>query len=110
MEDIATPSINAELMIRYVGRRVRVVCELDNAGDGQTVQGRTSDKGVVQIQRDPRTAPPKTKYVEFIGTVVDPQTIREESNTNWGDNFDMAMHNESVHLMNSKYAWMFQQA
>ncbi len=38
-------------------------------------------------QQDPRAGSPTTKFAEFIGTVLDPKTLREESNTNWGDNF-----------------------
>lgn len=107
MEDVCTPSINAELMPRFLGQRVRLVCELEDPGDGITILAKTSDKASVTIQKDPRTNTPGTKYVEFIGTVIDARTLKEESNSNWGDSFDLAMHNECVHLMNGKYASMF---
>lgn len=87
MEDVATPSINAQMMPSYVGRRVRLVCELDGPGDGQTLTARTSDKGNVLILKDPRAGIPTTRYVEFIGTVEDGGRLREESNSTWGENF-----------------------
>ena len=83
--------------------------------------------------QDARAGMPTTRFVEFVGTVVDANTLREESNSNWGDNFgkkdratvpmqpaglhlicpcltfaDLGMHNECLNLMNSKYAVMFQ--
>jgi hypothetical protein len=87
MEDVATPSINAELMARFVGQKVRLVCELDDCGDGSLIQARTSDKGLVTIQKEPRTPIPTSKYVEFIGIVVDEKTMREESHASYGDSF-----------------------
>ena len=37
--------------------------------------------------QDARAGMPTTRFVEFVGTVVDANTLREESNSNWGDNF-----------------------
>lgn len=51
MEDLSTPSINAGLMPKFLGRRVRLVCELDNLGDAQTYQAKTSDKLFVMVQK-----------------------------------------------------------
>lgn len=117
MEDVATPSVNAELMAGFIGRRVRLVCELDNLGDGQTLQAKAADKNIVVVQKarrichafdqdtfliaharlsethplslsqDARAGMPTTRFVEFVGTVVDANTLKEESNSSWGDNF-----------------------
>ena len=80
----STPSINAQLLLSFVGQKVRdshhfefkcllafsslsfrldllraciqvrLVCELNGAGDGTTYQGKTSDQGMVVILREPR--------------------------------------------------------
>ena len=54
MEDVATPSVNAALMASFIGRRVRLVCELDNLGDGQTLQAKAADKNIVVVQKASR--------------------------------------------------------
>lgn len=107
MEERPTPSVNYELMGRFVGQKVRLVCEIDGPGDGSIIRGRTSDNGNVTIQMDVRAGLPSTKFVEFIGTVVEPGVLKEDSSTDWGENFDMGMHNEAINLMNNKYAFMF---
>lgn len=86
-DDTSTPSINAALMPRFVGRRVRLVCELEDPGDGKTLAARASDKGAVSVVKDARAGLPTTKYAEFVGVVEAPGKLREESNTNWGDSF-----------------------
>lgn len=49
MEDVSTPSINAELMPRFVNQRVRLVVEIDNPGDGQTIVGRCASTNTAHL-------------------------------------------------------------
>ena len=57
--------------------------------------------------QDGRSPIPTDSFVEFIGTVVDGNTIRQESSCNFGNSFDMAMHAECINLMNTRYSSLF---
>lgn len=87
--------------------QVRIICELDSVGDGQIYAGKTADGGKIIVRRDQRSPFPTTKFVEFIGMVLDGSTLQEESNSNFGDSFDMGMHNEAVVLMSTKHRALF---
>eukprot|EP00955_Chlamydomonas_euryale_P016790 179286-Chlamydomonas_euryale.AAC.6 len=45
---------------------------------------------------DVRAGLPSTKFVEFIGTVVEPGVLKEDSSTDWGENFGEGMHGRVV--------------
>jgi hypothetical protein len=62
---------------------------------------------MVTVKREQRSPFPTTKYVEFIGTVLDASTLQEDSNVCFGDNFDLSMHNEAVVLMSTKHRSLF---
>eukprot|EP00955_Chlamydomonas_euryale_P016791 179286-Chlamydomonas_euryale.AAC.7 len=50
MEDRPTPSVNYELMGRFVGQKVRLVCEIDGPGDGSVIRGRCVRHGLCQVR------------------------------------------------------------
>mmetsp|Transcript_3372 Transcript_3372/g.7377 ORF Transcript_3372/g.7377 Transcript_3372/m.7377 type:complete len:110 (-) Transcript_3372:746-1075(-) len=102
-----TPRVNFEVMQRFIGKKVSVVGEIESTTPEGQIVLITSDKGRIHINTNPRAGPYDTKFLEFVGNVVDPRTLQEEEHTNFGDNFDMNMYNEMVKLSNGRYADMF---
>lgn len=102
-----TPRVNFELMQRYLGQRVILTGEVERV-EGGNVYLKTSDKATVTVQPNPSSrAAYDTPFVEVLGTVVDPRTIREEEHTNLGEAYDLNLQNELVKLWNGRHRGLF---
>jgi replication factor A3 len=106
MEGICTPRVNFETMSKNINKKVLLICQLVSV-DEQNVYVTTSDGGKVTIKPNGQE-PYDTPFLEICGTVVDPQTIREEGHVNMGETFDMKLYDEFVKLSSNKYADAFQ--
>ncbi|KAI3436844.1 hypothetical protein D9Q98_006254 [Chlorella vulgaris] len=105
--DITCPSprVNFQSLGQFVGKRVTIVGSVVGV-DGNTLQLKTSDDQVVNIQM--QGAVPQCKVLEVQGMVASPNTVTEESCCPFGDNFDMANYNELCKLVNNPaYRTMF---
>eukprot|EP00850_Spirogloea_muscicola_P014649 SM000106S13997 [mRNA] locus=s106:320265:320871:- [translate_table: standard] len=100
------PMVNADLMQRHAGRRVRTVIKvLRQPGDG-TVQGQAPDGAQITIRSSSGLAYPSS-YAEIIGLVEGDNVLREEAVTSFGDSFDMASYNQLCILANGKHQALF---
>jgi hypothetical protein len=84
--DNPVPRVNFGTMERHINQRVKLVCKVDQVGNGQ-VQVTTPDGAHVTVITAPGQAPFTSLYAEVEGMVMDPKTIREEEHTDFGDNF-----------------------
>ncbi|KAH7314896.1 hypothetical protein KP509_21G026100 [Ceratopteris richardii] len=100
------PLVNAELLKRYPGRRVRCVLKLVRAEGNSAFSGLTSDGMHVSVKQVP-SATSLSQYVEVIGVVDSDRSIRAEMCTNFGDNFDMSSFNQLVQMANSEHQSLF---
>lgn len=80
-----TPRVNYELMQRYVGRKVRLVCKVEEFS-GDTIKGTTCDGQTVFI-RPKQGSNYDTAFVEIEGVVENGTTVQEEAYTTFGDSF-----------------------
>ncbi|KAI5083936.1 hypothetical protein GOP47_0000105 [Adiantum capillus-veneris] len=106
--DTSNPAalVNAELLKRYVGRRVRCVVKVVRAEGNSAFAGLTSDSMHISIkQASPISS--LSQFVEVIGVVDSDRSLRAEICTNFGDNFDMASFNQLVQMANSDYQPLF---
>lgn len=85
--DDPTPRVGFAQLKNMIGRRVLFVGRVESM-DGGLVRMAAPDGSKVAIQAG--GAAFETPYAEVCGTVVDPQTIREESHVNFGENFGAA--------------------
>ncbi|CAG8498786.1 10180_t:CDS:2 [Paraglomus occultum] len=91
--DVITPRVNFGLLNRYKGRKVRLVGRVIQEA-GHTVVVEACDKGQVSVRlRQPSNL---TTYVEFVGRVNTDLSINEFVFTNFGDTFDLDLHNKVV--------------
>jgi len=96
MTEHVAPRVNAARLADYIGRPVRLVCKVLKA-QGDTAIAQASDGGEVQI-RLTKEAEMSTPYIEVIGTVVDPTTVKTMMCINLGDEIDMNLVNDVVEL------------
>ena len=55
--------------------------------EGDKARVRAADGGMVYVELKDNTTVFESPYVEFMGTVVSPSTIREEAHTKFGTSF-----------------------
>jgi hypothetical protein len=84
--DNPVPRVNFGTMERHINQRVKLVCKVDQVGNGQVLVT-TPDNAQVTIITAPGQSPFTSLYAEVEGLVMDPKTIREEEHTDFGDNF-----------------------
>ncbi len=83
--DNPIPRVNYSIMGRYINQRVKLVCKVEQVNGG-TVLVTTPDNAQVTIIVSPNSGAFEGRFVEVEGTVVEPNTIREDEHTNFGDN------------------------
>lgn len=71
------------MLKNFIGRKVLFVGRIETVENG-LVHMSAPDGSKVMVQGNSTY---ETPYAEVEGVVVDPMTIREESHTNFGDNF-----------------------
>eukprot|EP00271_Cylindrocystis_brebissonii_P011718 TRINITY_DN29639_c0_g1_i1.p2 TRINITY_DN29639_c0_g1~~TRINITY_DN29639_c0_g1_i1.p2 ORF type:complete len:111 (+),score=27.16 TRINITY_DN29639_c0_g1_i1:632-964(+) len=100
------PAVNASIMQRYKGKRVRCVVKIEKQSP-QGFFGETSDGQQVRVVSR-GGVPYKSLFVEVLG-IVDQEggAIREESSVEFGDKFDMAAYNKLCELANNDYTQLF---
>ena len=80
-----TPRVNYEIMQRYVGRKVRMVCKVEE-WSGDTLKASTCDGQTIFI-KPKQGSQYDTAFVEIDGIVENNTTLQEESYTTFGDSF-----------------------
>jgi hypothetical protein len=81
--DECTPRVGFAQLKSMIGRKVLFVGRVETM-EGGLVRMAAPDGSKVAIQA---CSTFETPFAEVLGTVVDPQTIREESHVNFGENF-----------------------
>lgn len=81
--DDPTPRVGFAQLKNMIGRKVLFVGRVESM-DGGVAQMLAPDGSRVAVQA---ASMYETPYAEVTGVVVDPQTIREESHVNFGENF-----------------------
>ena len=84
--DDPTPRVGFAQLKNMIGRKVLFVGRVESM-DGGVAQMLAPDGSRVAVQA---ASMYETPYAEVTGVVVDPQTIREESHVNFGENFGEA--------------------
>lgn len=83
--DHPIPRTNAELLGKYVGRKVRVAGKIDALENGHLTLV-ACDGGRVVVDVNP-TRPYTTPYAEVTGIVKGPGHVEETDHDNWGEKF-----------------------
>ena len=78
------PRVNFEQMGQLIGKRVKLAGHV-GALTGNQLAVKAADEGVVTVLL--AGAAPQSQYAEFEGTVESPNTLREESHTDFGAAF-----------------------
>lgn len=91
-------------MGRFVGKRVKLVGQVAGT-EGSNLKLKTADDSVVQIVL--AGSAPSDPYVEFEGIVESPTLLKEESQTSFGNNFDLSNYNELCKLSCGEFAQLF---
>lgn len=81
--DKPTPRVGFAQLKNFIGKSVLFAGKVESIDNGLVVL-QAPDGSRVHIQATSHFDAP---FVEVLGTVVDPQTIREESHVNYGDSF-----------------------
>lgn len=81
--DNPTPRVGFAQLKNMIGRKVLFVGRVESM-EGGVAQMLAPDGSRVAVQTNSMF---ETPFAEVEGVVVDPQTIREESHVNFGDNF-----------------------
>mmetsp|Transcript_26003 Transcript_26003/g.55632 ORF Transcript_26003/g.55632 Transcript_26003/m.55632 type:complete len:114 (-) Transcript_26003:81-422(-) len=100
-----TPRVNFDLMQRYVGRKVKLVCKVEEFS-GESVKVTTCDGQAVFV-KPKQGSQYDTAFVEIEGVVENNTTVQEESFTSFGDSFDMKNYNELCKLSNGPTQELF---
>ena len=80
-----TPRVNFDIMQRYVGRKVRLVCKVEE-WSGDSLKASTCDGQTVFI-KPKQGSQYDTAFVEIEGVVENNTTVQEDSYTPFGDSF-----------------------
>ncbi len=80
----STPRVNAGLMGRFVGQRVKLVGQVASV-NGSNLTLKTADEATVTVIL--AGDPPADQFLEVEGTVESPNTVKEESHTGFGTSF-----------------------
>ncbi|KAI6674076.1 hypothetical protein NL676_001982 [Syzygium grande] len=104
--DTSNPAVfvNAELLGRYVGRKVRAVIQVIR-NDGTAVIGKSTDEKQMIVKGLPPSQ--LTTFVEVIGIADGQNSITADKWTNFGDNFDTFTYNKLCQLANGEYQHLF---
>ncbi|CAD7695770.1 unnamed protein product [Ostreobium quekettii] len=103
--DQPIPRVNAELLARHVGRKVRLAGRVDAIENGRLTLA-ACDGGRVVVDVNP-TRPYTTAFAEVVGVVKGPGHLQEVEHDNWGEKFDMQVHNELIKLANGTFSQLF---
>ncbi|KAI4318822.1 hypothetical protein MLD38_032487 [Melastoma candidum] len=104
--DTSNPAVfvNAELLVRYVGRKVRAVIQVVR-NDGAAVVGKSTDDKQIVVKGLPPSQ--LTTFVEVIGIADSQSSITAETWTNFGDSFDTFTYNKLCQLANGEFQHLF---
>ncbi|KAF9603473.1 hypothetical protein IFM89_036746 [Coptis chinensis] len=104
--DTSSPAVfvNAELLSKYVGKKVRAVVQVLRT-EGGNIIGNSTDE--MQLVIKGHLPPQLTTFVEVIGIAESNQSIRAEIVTNFGDTFDALSYNRVCQLANGDQKSLF---
>ncbi|KAL1918793.1 uncharacterized protein VTP21DRAFT_2815 [Calcarisporiella thermophila] len=103
--DQVTPRVNSVLLEKYRGKVVRIVGKIiQHSGNYGVIEA--SDNGHVRVQLNNENTW-GTPYVEIIGRVNDDLSITEFTSSNFGENFDLKLHNQLVQA-SQRYVELFE--
>ena len=100
-----SPFVNGETLKMFPGRRVRTVVQVQH-NEGGVLLGLSTDGHQLTI-RGATGAPEPPHYIEVIGIADSSLSIRAESCTDFGENFDGVAFNGLCKLVNDKYNYLF---
>ncbi|KAI3995546.1 hypothetical protein MKX01_023291 [Papaver californicum] len=105
--DTSNPAVfvNGELLLMYVGRKVRAVVQVLRT-EGGSILGKCTDEHQLTIKGH-LPSQPLTNFVEVIGIAESNQSIRGEIFTNFSDNFDIVPYNRLCQLANGEHKSLF---
>lgn len=81
--DNPTPRVGYSQLKDFIGKRVIFVGKMDTV-EGGIVHLHAPDGSRVKVHANSTY---DTTYVEVLGTVIDPESIREESHVHYGESF-----------------------
>uniref|UniRef100_A0ACD5VDG0 Uncharacterized protein n=1 Tax=Avena sativa TaxID=4498 RepID=A0ACD5VDG0_AVESA len=102
---VPSPFVNGETLKMFVGRRVRTVVQVQRNESG-VLAVQSTDGHQLTIRGAP-DAPEAPHYIEVMGIPDSNQSIRAESWTDFGENFDIVPFNGLCKLANDKYKYLF---
>ncbi|CAM0880716.1 unnamed protein product [Alopecurus aequalis] len=102
---VPSPFVNGETLKMFVGRRVRTVVQVQRNESGVLVVQSTD--GHQLTIKGAHDAPESPHYMEVIGIPDSNQSIRAESWTDFGENFDVVPFNGLCKLASDKYKYLF---
>lgn len=101
--DSPTPRVGYSQLKDFIGKRVLFVGKVDTI-EGGIVQLLAPDGSRVKVHAN---TPFDTAFVEVLGTVMDPESIREELHVHFGDSFDLNLYGELLKLSNGQHVDLF---
>ncbi|XP_024367445.1 replication protein A 14 kDa subunit isoform X2 [Physcomitrium patens] len=101
MADISNPRpmVNSKLLKNYMGRRVTTVVKVART-EGGNVVGELPDGAPITVKQAPQHVAAQSQFMEVIGVVEGDRSLRAETCTSFGDNFDMSTYNDLCQLAN----------
>ncbi|GJP45210.1 hypothetical protein CLOM_g4628 [Closterium sp. NIES-68] len=101
-----SPMVNGEQMRRFVGRKIRTVLRVVRVDPG-VITAQTCDNATVTVRAVARSPWDDSQFVEVIGVPENDTTIREESSTAFGNNFDQGNYNQLCTLVHGEFHSLF---
>lgn len=94
------PRVNKQMMQRYRGQTVSIVGKYEGQDQNDSSMHRFSspDNQVFMVKTGQMFNGYNSTFVEIQGTVMDGNTIQEESHQEWGNEFALATWNKFVML------------
>lgn len=101
-----TPRVNFELLHQNINKKVLLVGQIENMEQNRA-RVKAADGGIVTVELTKGPNFDGAIFYEFVGWVQTPNTMREESRTSHGSNFDLTTYNELCKLSCGQYRQLF---
>ncbi|KAI4352906.1 hypothetical protein L6164_007113 [Bauhinia variegata] len=99
------PFVNAQILPNYVGRKVRLVVQVNRSDGGGVTTATSTDDHQLTIKELPPVPP--MNYVEVIGIAETDQSVNAEIWTDFGTTFDTKSYNQLCQLANGEFRSLF---
>ncbi|KAF9443264.1 replication factor A protein 3 [Macrolepiota fuliginosa MF-IS2] len=97
MSEHLSPRVNSARLPNFVGKTVRLPCKVISF-NGPSAKVQASDGGEVTVVLGAGMDIQDT-FVEIVGTVTDPTTIKTMACINMGDKLDLKLTNDTIEMM-----------